>query len=262
VRQHENVYSYFTFIIPVEEKKHGPKWTHTKALACILVLVSIIVQSTLLYAIMQRIVKQDIKWQNKILSPAGEGFGSAPGSPSGFLFGEPKTTCNPGGSLCYKLNGTVSCAPPSVQLTGRWDELDTNGDGVWLRTEAEANFEVLKCKYSVNPVEVFDAFITFLQARESVIWLHQDVKDGKAIPKPYFTYAAGDIIMCLYRSPEMCANVLKMGAFDAPLKYATAPRVGTTINSALDYCYRLLKVGGTCERTLPSTYSVWKKNGE
>jgi len=56
----------------------------------------------------------------------------------------------------------------------------------------------------------------------------------------------------------MCPNVLRKGAFDAPLKYGTAPRVGTTINSALDYCYDLLRPGGTCELTLPSTYAVWK----
>jgi len=262
LRHHENVYSYFKFIIPVEDKKTNGHLTYTKALAWFLVVVSIVVQSTLLYAIFDRVVKGDIKWQNKILNPHGESFGVSPGGGSRSFFFPEGPKCNPGGSLCFKLNGTVSCAPPSVQLTGRWDELDTDGDGVWTREEVEAAQETLRCKYAVDPVEVFDAFVTFLIDREKVIWIHPDVRAGKAIPKPYFTYAAGDIVMCGYRSTDMCANVLRMGAFDAPLRYGTAPRVGNTIDSALDYCYDLLKIGGTCDRTLPSTYAVWRKNGE
>eukprot|EP00446_Apocalathium_sp_SHHI-4_P085156 CAMPEP_0177478264 /NCGR_PEP_ID=MMETSP0369-20130122/24591_1 /TAXON_ID=447022 ORGANISM="Scrippsiella hangoei-like, Strain SHHI-4" /NCGR_SAMPLE_ID=MMETSP0369 /ASSEMBLY_ACC=CAM_ASM_000364 /LENGTH=413 /DNA_ID=CAMNT_0018953677 /DNA_START=146 /DNA_END=1387 /DNA_ORIENTATION=+ len=66
--------------------------------------------------------------------------------------------------------------------------------------------------------------------------------------------------MCGYRNTDMCANLLQRGVFSAPLKYGTAPRVGKTIDSALEYCHKLLEEGGTCERTLPSTYSVWKKS--
>mmetsp|Transcript_69379 Transcript_69379/g.178823 ORF Transcript_69379/g.178823 Transcript_69379/m.178823 type:complete len:654 (-) Transcript_69379:41-2002(-) len=259
-RQSEDVFSYFKFIIPVEEKKAPNKMTYTKALAYLLVFGSIFLQFTMLYAIFHKVVYGDIKWQRKVLNPQGEGFGSSPGGGLGFLGATP--VCNPGGSLCFKLNGTVSCAPPSVQLTGRWDELDVDGDGTWTRDEVEASKEELQCKYAVNPVEVFDVFVTFLLGRENVLWIHPDVRAGKAIPKAYFTYAAGDIIMCGYRSTDMCANVLRMGAFDAPLKYGTAPRVGETIDAALAYCYALLKPGGICERTLPSTYAVWRKNGE
>merc|ERR1719182_476435 len=95
--------------------------------------------------------------------------------------------------------------------------------------------EDLKCKYVVDPLEVFDVFVQTVVNREGIIWVHPDVKAGLMIHKPYFTYAAGDIIMCGYRNKDMCPNVLKQGVFDAPLKYGTAPRVGTTINSALDY---------------------------
>merc|ERR1719436_419674 len=78
------------------------------------------------------------------------------------------------------------------------------------------------------------------------------------IAKPYFTYASGDVIMCMYRNEKMCANVLRRGFFDAPLEHNTVPRVGNTIDSAIEYCYQLLKPGGICETTLPSTYAVWK----
>eukprot|EP00747_Dinoflagellata_sp_TGD_P056188 gnl/TRDRNA2_/TRDRNA2_149958_c0_seq1.p1 gnl/TRDRNA2_/TRDRNA2_149958_c0~~gnl/TRDRNA2_/TRDRNA2_149958_c0_seq1.p1 ORF type:complete len:428 (+),score=61.63 gnl/TRDRNA2_/TRDRNA2_149958_c0_seq1:133-1284(+) len=56
----------------------------------------------------------------------------------------------------------------------------------------------------------------------------------------------------------MCPNLLKRGFFDAPLIHDTVPRVGNSTKSALDYCYDLLRPGGFCERTLPSTYTVWK----
>jgi len=38
--------------------------------------------------------------------------------------------------------------------------------------------------------------------------------------------------------------------------------VGVTIASALKYCQNLLEEGGVCDRTLPSTYTVWKKSSE
>ncbi|CAK0846431.1 unnamed protein product [Prorocentrum cordatum] len=156
----------------------------------------------------------------------------------------------------------VSCAPPSVQLSGRWVELDTDGDGNWTREEAQAAASELYCKYHVNAVEVFDVFVTFLVNRENIIWIHPAVRAGKGIPKSYFKYAAGDIIMCGYRNADMCPNLLKRGFFDAPLKHGTVPRVGTTTSSALKYCYDMLDEGGICDRTLPSTYTVWKKSSE
>jgi hypothetical protein len=145
-----------------------------------------------------------------------------------------------------------------VQLTGRWDELDTNKDGIWSREEVLASKDKLKCSYAVNPVEVFDVFISFLKSRSNLIWLHPDVVAGKAVHLPYFKYAMGDIVMCGYRSTDMCSNLVKSGFFHAALKYGTAPRVGTEIDSALKYCHKLLRPGGICDTALPSTYSVWK----
>ena len=87
-----------------------------------------------------------------------------------------------------------------MQLTGRWEELDWNNDGIWTVEEVMEKRAELKCKYVVDSVEVFNVFITFLKAREKILWLHPDVKAGKAIHLPYFTYAAGDIIMCGYRN--------------------------------------------------------------
>jgi len=248
----DNVYSYLMFALPIEDWKEPKKLTWNKALAYTLVMCTLILQSILLYAIFNEVVTGDIIWRDSIMGKTGQAWGPF----------HDDSSCNRGGSLCSKNDHGFSCAPPSVQLTGRWEELDTDGDGVWTKEEVEAARDDLQCKYVVNPVEVFNVFVTFLLKRENIIWIHPDVRAGKKIPKAYFMYASGDLIMCGYRNQNMCANLLLRGNFDAPLKYGRAPRVGTTINTALEYCYALLEPGGTCERTLPSTYSVWKKSSE
>jgi hypothetical protein len=250
VHPSDNVYSFFMFVVPTEQKKEGSQYTMDTLSSWVLAALNFLMQGLLLYTVFVEVVIANQEWQASIMKVDG-------GQSMDFMGAAP-TKCNPGGSMCSVVNGNFTCAPPSVQLTGRWDELDTNGDGIWTREEVEAAKEQLQCKYIVNPVEVFDVFITFLKKREKILWLHPDIKEGRAIHKAYFNFAAGDIIMCGYRSQDMCPNLLKRGFFHAPLKHATAPRVGTTIDSALKYCYELLKPGGTCERTLPSTYSVWK----
>lgn len=245
----DNVYSYFMFITPTEFAKGDGNMSADTLIAILLLLLNFFMQFLLLYVIYNEVVIGNIEWQNGIMRLDGQEWN---------LFAPKPPDCNPGGSLCFVEDGVFTCAPPTVQLTGRWDELDTNKDGIWTREEVEANREELKCKYVVDPIEVFDVFINFLKSREKVLWLHPDIKEGRAIAKPYFTFAAGDIIMCGYRNKDMCGNVLKKGAFHVPLKYHTSPRVGTSIDSALKYCYDLLRPGGTCETFLPSTYSVWK----
>jgi hypothetical protein len=250
VKAQEDVFSYLMMIGPTEGIKGKRSLTADVCMAYVLVALVLFAQGLVLYAVFDRVVQAKADWEFGIVD-TGQGDGWN-------LIGEAPKGCNTGESLCIKEKGMYSCAPPIVKLTGRWDELDTNGDGVWTRKEAEAAQEELQCKYVVDPVEVFDVFITFIKEREKIIWVHPDVRDGTAIPKAYFTYAVGDIIMCGYRNEKMCANLLQRGFFDAPLTHHGVPRVGNTINSALDYCYDLLRPGGTCEITLPSTYSVWK----
>merc|ERR1719158_1131071 len=219
-------------------------------MAYFLVALNFFMQGVLVYLIYESVLTENISWQNGVVKVGGHGVG---------LFQEaPTSSCNDGGSLCFRDGATYSCAPPSIQLTGRWGELDTNGDGIWTREEVEKAKEELQCKYVVNPVEVFDVLVNMLKLRKDIIWVHPDVESGKAIHFPYFTYAMGDLIMCGYRSHDMCANLLQRGFFHEALKTGKAPRVGTTIESALGYCNKLLQPGGTCESLLPSTYTVWK----
>jgi len=249
----DNVYSYFMFVSPIERKKNSRTVSWTKVLAWVLVTVNFFLQGTILFAVFNDVVASDVVWRDSILSLAGKSVNP---------FAPPPSKCNPGGSLCFEQNHTFTCAPPSVQLAGRWNDLDLNGDGIWTREEVLTAQENLKCRYAVDPLEVFNVFVSFLKNRADVIWLHPMVKAGQALHKPYFDFAKGDIIMCNYRNEEMCPNLLKRGFFDSPLTSGESPRVGKTIESALDYCYELLRKGGVCERTLPSTYSVWRQSSD
>jgi hypothetical protein len=246
----EDVYSYFMFIAPTEEAKEGSSRTLDTLVAYLLIFLNLFFQAVLLYAVFWRVVLKTNEWRSTITE-----FG-----PLGQLaiFAPPLSGCNTGESLCRLEGANVTCAPPSVQLMSRWHELDLNGDGVWTREEVLFARDDLKCKYVVDPVEVFDVVVKTVLNREGIIWVHPDLRAGKAISEAYFTYAKGDVIMCGYRNHDMCGNLFERGVFDAALEFNTVPRVGNTIDSARKYCYDLLKPGGFCDLTLPSTYSVWK----
>lgn len=254
VRPSENVWSFFAFVSPTEQKKAEIKgedpFTWDVMMSYFLVALTFFFQAILIWLVFEEVVLSNVAWQNGIMS-VGHGGVS--------LFAEPpKDECNSGGSLCFNDEGNFSCAPPSVQLTGRWDMLDTNKDGFWSREEVEASKEELKCKFAVNPVEVFDVLINIIKKRSHLIWIHPDIQSGKAIHFAYFQYALGDIAMCGYRDQEMCPNLIKRGFFDTAFVHKTAPRVGATTETALAYCRGLLQPQGICEELLPSTYTVWK----
>jgi hypothetical protein len=252
VRASENVYSYFMFVGPTDGKRERGTVTWDMVMAYIIVFLNFAMQGTLLYTIFNEVVVDNQDWQDSIMTIGGNDWGL-------FETGAEKNECNDGGSLCFlDASGNFTCAPPTVQIAQRWGELDTNADGVWTLKEVEDAKDDLQCKYVVNPVEVFTVFQNVLLANEDKIWLHPDVKAGTAIPKPYFDFAMGDIIMCGYRNQDMCPNLVQRGFFHAPLKYGTSPRVGNTIDSALAYCRNLLDDGGFCELNLPSTYRTWK----
>lgn len=265
VRPSDNVYSYFMFIGPTEEKRQqvkaelhnqpvptGINWD--VAMGWVLVALNFFMQLVLLYLIFNEVVIENVEWQNGIMKLGGKGGDHVMG-----LLSKKDEGCNDGEALCFvDHKGKLTCAPPTIQLLGRWDELDTNGDGVWTRDEVKVSEEDLRCKYAVDPIQVFDVVIQMLMGRGDMIWLHPNILGGTGIHEAYFKYVMADIIMCGYRSQAMCGNLLERGVFDAPLKHGTSPRVGTTIDSALKYCRELLEPGGRCEQLLPSTYAVWK----
>jgi len=242
-----DVFSYFMLAAPNERKKTN-RFTLDALMSYTLVFLTLAMQGLMLFCVYNKVIVNNTNWYQGIVNTGEEWNMIQPAQPG----------CNDGQSLCTVENGTYTCAPPSLQLIKRWDELDTDEDGIWTRSEVVKSREALKCKYAVDPVEAFDVLVALLKEREEHIWLHPLVKSGKALPKIYFTYIMGDVAMCGYRNEDMCGNLLRRGVFDVPLKHGNIPRVGNTTKSAIDYCRGLLEPGGLCERVLPSTYSTWK----
>lgn len=254
-----DVFSYFLLTAPSERKKHN-RFTVDAFTSYALVFVVLIIQCTLLFCVYNKVIGKNLSWQRGIMNTGSEG--AIKDAYWNVVVPKQETTlstCNDGSSLCVlDKDGVFTCAPPSVQLIGRWDMLDTDHDGIWTRHEVMAARDILKCKFAVDPLEVFDVLGVLLQEREQHIWLHPDVKSGKAIHKMYFTYIMGDVAMCGYRNADMCGNLVQRGFFDSALISGNVPRIGTTVRSALEYCHGLLDTGGLCERTLPSKYAAWK----
>jgi len=244
-----DVFSYFLLTAPSERKQHG-HFTVDAFTSYILVFFVLFVQCILLFCVWHKVIGENVDWRKGIMN-TGKDWNIVMPKPAG---------CNDGSSLCFMENGTFTCAPPSVQLIGRWDHLDTNKDGVWTREEVIHSRAALQCSFGVDPLEVFDMIGGLLQNRESqkYIWVHPDVKSGKSISRDYFTYILGDVAMCSYRNGDMCGNLVKRGFFDAAIMSGKIPRVGTTIRSALSYCHKLLDYGGICEQYMPSAYATWK----
>jgi hypothetical protein len=197
-----DVFSYFLLTTPREKKNHN-RFTVDAFTSYLLVIVVLFIQSILLYCVYNKVIGQNLKWQTGIMNTGNSWNVAAPASPK----------CNDGKSLCVMQNGTFSCAPPTLQLIGRWQDLDLDGDGIWSKEEVMQSREELKCKYAVDPVEVFSVLGWMLQAREQHIWIHPDVTAGESIHKEYFTYIMGDVAMCGYRSSDMCGNLVKRGFF-------------------------------------------------
>lgn len=258
VRPSDNVWSYFAFVAPTEAKKAQrdgkDACTWDVIMAYVPCGMTVFMQVVLIYLVFQEVVLSNVKWQNGIMKVNTGGIGLIQ---QGGI-GDSESKCNDASSLCFDDAGNFSCAPPSIQLSGRWEDLDTNKDGIWTREEVIASKDYLKCKYSVNPVEVFDVLVNMIKKRSHLIWIHPDIAIGKAIHFAYFQYAIGDISMCGYREASMCPNIIKRGYFDSAFIHGTAPRVGKTTETALAYCRGLLKEQGICEELLPSTYTVWK----
>jgi len=164
-------------------------------------------------------------------------------------------------TLCTMNNAVYNCLPPSVRYANEWKHLDTNGDGVWTREEAvkdEAGFEK---KFRAKAFLVFRALTVGLTDRGSMdpkLWVSDEVKEMRAIPKPYFDYWMGDAAICSYADPKVCGTLLDRGYFAGAFMSNHSGKNIQDIDGALDYCVWMLSVGGGCDQTLPQIYKLFR----
>jgi len=163
--------------------------------------------------------------------------------------------------FCQMSNATYTCLPPSVKFAAQWDLLDTNGDGVWSREEAEKDENKLEQKFKAKAFLVFRAITVGLVDRQSVdkrLWVSPQVEKMEGIPKAYFDYWMGDAALCSYADPGMCPTLLARGFFSEAMNPKNNGKEIEDIDGALDYCIFMLKVGGGCDQSLPQIYKLYR----
>jgi hypothetical protein len=176
--------------------------------------------------------------------------------------------------LCKRIgdgNGTFTCMPHSVKFAFEWDNLDANGDGVWTIDEARCDYKDLKAKRHVSPETIFNNAINGLRMQAAylrdsgsnyTLFLPPEVQQERSIPKAYFKYWAGDAMMCGLFDADSCEAAAKSGVFTTALVPGRmSPRAKGIydLDSAIQYCYRMLQDGGGCEALLPVDF---KRNRE
>jgi hypothetical protein len=164
-------------------------------------------------------------------------------------------------TLCKMHNATYNCLPPSVKFAARWEDLDTNGDGIWTREEAEKDQADLEKKLFAKPFLVFRAITIGLvdrQPMDSRLWVDPKgmVAKMEGIPKAYFDYWMGDAAICSFADPGMCSTLLSRKIFEQA--FVNPGKEIADIDGALDYCTYMLKVGGGCDQSLPQIYKLYR----
>jgi hypothetical protein len=140
------------------------------------------------------------------LAVADKPIGKAPS-------GKPKAGAR---TFCQMKNATYTCFPPSAKYAAQWEQLDTNGDGIWSREEAEKDEAGLEKKFNAKAYLVFRAITVGLVDRQTVdkrLWVSPQVEKMEGIPKAYFDYWMGDAALCSYADPGMCPSLLARGFF-------------------------------------------------
>lgn len=176
--------------------------------------------------------------------------------------------------LCKRIgdgNGTFTCMPHSVKFAFEWKHLDSNGDGVWTLEEAKRDKFDLKQKRNLSPETVFNNVLNGLRfdadymassGRNRSLYLSKEIQSGRGIPKAYFNFWRGDAMMCAHFDPNSCEAAAKSGIFEAALvpgRVSAESKGIHDLDSAIEYCYRMLSSGGGCEALLPTDF---KRNRE
>jgi len=176
-------------------------------------------------------------------------------------------------SLCRKegegKNETLHCTPLSYGFMDAWDELDRDGDGKWTLEEARADEANLGCRLGLPVEEVFrsacrgvqkDNEDTSEQPPFNVHLVPLSITERRAVPKDYFDWWRGLAVMCVAHDVSRCGELVAKGLFDGAINAGHRFTKGGVqdLDSALDYCQRMLRPGGMCEKTLPGAYMMYR----
>jgi hypothetical protein len=180
---------------------------------------------------------------------------------------EPDSTGPEIGSLCSKReDGYLDCAPRTLSLLEKWEQLDVNGDGRWAIGEAKDDVYKLGCYLGVPLEDVFRAACRGMiadaqDADESGMRspeLPNAVLKRRSIPHRYFKWWHDLIGICVYTDAGACSKMMSQGHFDDFHADLRGPLRDMHLDMAISYCNHLLKPGGICDSALPGTYVMYR----
>jgi hypothetical protein len=177
-------------------------------------------------------------------------------------------------ALCQETHGSdgethLHCTASSFGFINAWSDLDRDGDGMWTLEEARADEANLGCRLGLPVEEVFRSTCRGVQKDNEDTSEHPpfnvhlvplSVSERRAIPKAYFDWWIGLAVICTAHDVSRCGELVSKGLFDGAI--GAGPRFTKggiqDLDSALDYCQRLLRPGGMCEKTLPGAYMMYR----
>jgi len=206
--------------------------------------------------------------------PGGRSKGKKDHAPGGG--GGPRTT------VCYDNGKTLDCTQPIFSYISRWDQLDFNGDGVWSREESEEDEANLACHLSntgLAPKSVFRSAIMglsnfqeehlylvsskgqFQVAKDDVfgIPVPMNIQQGLSVPHKWFKFWVGLVALCAAVDTNRCGQLIQDGVFDGVLADEGKKGGLKNLNAALNLCQEILRKDGFCDRTLPVTYMMYRR---
>lgn len=173
--------------------------------------------------------------------------------------------------MCYRhQDGMLDCTPPSFLYIDVWDELDSNGDGVWSIEEARADQANLGCRFGVSADEMFRSACHGIEkdAQDTgdnsytMPLVPVEIEKQHGISREYFDWWKALVVICVAPDLNRCSGLVQSGVFDGAIRMAreaeiTRGGVGD-LDTALDFCQRMLTRNGICEKTLPVSYQMYR----
>lgn len=197
---------------------------------------------------------------------------SKPGGKSGKKEGQQASNAGVSSRSICVVNGSNAfhCNPVSYSFVDRWDDLDTNKDGKWTLDEARADEANLGCRLGIPPEDVFRSNCrgVLRDVADTIKHHHlnysfvvpESITEYEAVPKEYFDWWAGLAVICVDFDSTRCSSLVARGLFDSAIDSGKRWTTGgvSDLDSALDYCERLLQPGGLCEQSLPGFYLTYR----
>jgi hypothetical protein len=169
-------------------------------------------------------------------------------------------------------DGMISCMPPSYLFIDAWDDLDSNGDGTWTLEEARTDQANLGCRFGISADEIFRSVCSGIQKDASdtadnsytIPLVPTEIELYQSIPKGYFDWWTSMVVICSSTDVHRCSSLIGAGIFDGALHisrdYGFSRGGIADLDTALDFCQRMLTKDGICEKALPSSYLLHRSH--